>query len=93
MRLTSKIRKMLREAPDGLPEFMITEQGGFYADAVRRGLRTMPDAYIDRWVKNYATGRWARVWVAVVPPPHCPPPKMDKRRVRNRGKKDVAPQT
>jgi hypothetical protein len=39
-------------------------------------VNSMPDAYIDRWLK---TGkRFAAVWCVVVPPPHCPKPEKKK---------------
>lgn len=44
---------------------------------ISRIVRSMPDAYIDRWLK---TGqRVTAVWCVVVPPDNCPRPERKKK--------------
>ena len=68
------IRQLLREAPDGLNVEQIAQRGEATPDAIRAGLRSMPDAYIDRWVERYHRPPHS-VWCVVVPPENCPKPK------------------
>lgn len=69
----NKTRQLLRDNPDGLTAKQINE--AFDMDNmphVYRILKGMPDAYIDRWVKDGK--RLSAVWCVVVPPPNCPKP-------------------
>lgn len=70
-----QVRQLLRAAPDGLTIQEILEQVPQTDKShLSRILRTMPDAYIDRWV-NVTGDRWHRaVWCVVVPPEDCPRP-------------------
>jgi hypothetical protein len=78
-----QIRAILRAAPDGLTVQEILEQiPRVDKSHASRILRSMPDAYIDRWVSVH-DGRWHRaVWCVVVPPEHCPrPAKKDEKEI------------
>ncbi len=41
-------------------------------------VRSMPDAYIDRWIKNGQ--RVSAVWCVVVPPENCPRPESRRNK-------------
>lgn len=71
-----QVRALLRASPDGLTvqELLAMMPKGVDEAHMSRILRSMVDAYIDRWV-NVKGGRWHRaVWCVVVPPEHCPRP-------------------
>ena len=70
-----QVRELLRAAPDGLTINEILEQMPLtHKSHLSHILRTMPDAYIDRWV-SVTDGRWHRaVWAVVIPPEDCPRP-------------------
>jgi hypothetical protein len=70
-----QIRALLRASPDGLTVAdLLAEVTRIDKAHASRILRSMPDAYIDRWVSVH-DGRWHRaVWCVVVPPEHCPRP-------------------
>jgi hypothetical protein len=74
MRLTLRLREKLRASADGVPEYELAQYANVDQKAVKVALQAMPDAYVDRWLRNPATNHWARVWAVVVPPEHCPPP-------------------
>lgn len=76
-----QIRELLRAASDGMTVAEILEKVPKVDKAhASRILRSMPDAYIDRWVTVH-DGRWHRaVWCVVIPPDHCPrPAKKDEK--------------
>lgn len=79
-----KIRSLLRENPDGLTPLKLSEMTGLHVSNVRTALRSMPDVYVDRWIKG-KRGQYEKVWVAVYVPPHCPHPK-DKEFKGGRGR-------
>jgi hypothetical protein len=67
-----QVRALLRDHPDGLTIRRINDVLNRTETNMRRVLREMPDAYIDRWdtrMKNPAA-----VWCVVVPPEDCPRP-------------------
>lgn len=71
------MREYLRrpDYADGLTTNQLAALAGSDRVVVNESLHKMPDAYIDRWVKERTgPGRYAAVWCVVVPPPHCPPP-------------------
>ena len=70
------IRAALRNNPDGMTSKQLAESLGGTHDPLTllKCLKTMPDAYIDRWAKT-PRGPYASVWCVVVPPPNCPHPK------------------
>ena len=67
------IRELLRQNDDGLTIEDIATQLAMHADACRRVLPEMPDAYVDRWVGPFR-GQYQAVWCVVVPPENCPRP-------------------
>lgn len=69
----NKTRELLRNSPDGLTARQIADVFGYdNMPHMYRILKSMPDAYIDRWQR---TGkRLSAVWCVVVPPPNCPKP-------------------
>ena len=72
----AKIREILRNKLDGMtvPD-MLKLLPPVDDRVVFSDLMTMPDAYIDRWLKSDAKGApYIAVWCVVVPPPHCPRP-------------------
>ena len=75
---------MLRLHPDGLTTNEVAELCELVTDAeaARRSLESMPDAYIDRWIaKRGARGQWQAVWCVVDVPANCPYPVSRNRRV------------
>lgn len=88
------IRGLLRRNPDGMttselaecmrhldPPINVADTG------VNVSLKSMWDAYIDRWTPANP-GVWAAVWCVVIPPENCPkpegPPNPSKRRKRSK---------
>ena len=69
----NKTRELLRQTPDGLTARQIADRFDYdNMPHVYRILKSMPDAYIDRWQR---TGkRLVAVWCVVIPPPNCPKP-------------------
>lgn len=69
----NKTRELLRNSPDGLTAKQIADVFDYdNMPHMYRILKSMPDAYIDRWQR---TGkRLSAVWCVVVPPPDCPKP-------------------
>lgn len=68
----AQVRSILRQAEDGLTIRQITVAIGTDRPHTSRILKSMPDAYIDRWVK--ATRLYEAVWAVVTPPENCPKP-------------------
>lgn len=70
----AKLRALLRANPDGLTAKQLENAINQPADTISQSLKTMPDAYVDRWQGPYR-GQYAAVWCVVVPPPNCPKPE------------------
>jgi hypothetical protein len=70
----SKLRALLLKHPDGLGIATIADHLGLPEPAVRASLRSMPDAYIDRWFKA-RNRKWAAIWCVVEVPEDCPMPE------------------
>jgi len=68
----NRVREILR-ASEGLTVSQISELAGTDKSHIHRIVHHMPDAYIDRWIKQ--GNRVTAVWCVVVPPPHCPRPE------------------
>ena len=66
------IREHMRLIPDGGTAADIAKHMGLHAAHVGRALKTMPDAYIDRWV--YIRGNHRAVWCTITAPENCPKP-------------------
>jgi len=69
-----QVRRMLRENADGLSISEILARSGLKSNNVYRILRRMPDAYIDRWVRNNTNHQTSAIWCVVIPPEDCPRP-------------------
>jgi hypothetical protein len=71
--LPNKLRQLLK-GHDG----MTTRQLSALVDSgmrdITRSLKTMPDAYVDRWT-GPERGQWAAVWCVVDVPEDCPKPE------------------
>ena len=70
----TEVRKVLRAHPDGLTcaeinEFVKAPEGRILAV-----VKSMPDAYIDRWQTRGTKKYISAVWCVVVPPENCPKP-------------------
>jgi hypothetical protein len=76
---TPSLRTLLRDNPDGLDVGTIANYLEREPSNIRRLLSTMPDAYIDRWVRQTGNPPMA-IWCVVVPPENCPRPELKPRR-------------
>jgi hypothetical protein len=76
---TPSLRKLLRANPDGLDVGTIANYLEREPSNIRKLLSTMPDVYIDRWVRQSGNPPMA-IWCAVVPPENCPRPENKPRR-------------
>jgi hypothetical protein len=76
---TPSLRTLLRANPDGLDVGTIANYFEREPCSIRRALSTMPDAYIDRWVKRKGNPATA-IWCVVIPPENCPKPDNNPRR-------------
>lgn len=87
--IAQRVRQLLRENPDGmtLRQIMATNPGVYRIGHLENQLKSMPDAYIDRWVETRKTNVFAAVWAVVVPPENCPRPKIISVDTRKRKKK------
>jgi hypothetical protein len=63
---------MLRDNPDGLTIRQINDVLHRTDSNMRRVLRKMPDAYVDRWTTERPH---KAIWCVVVPPEDCPRPR------------------
>jgi hypothetical protein len=71
---TPQIRELLKENSDGLTVEQIVFAVKRDKSNVKKVLRNMPDAYIDRWIPAPRM-QYKAVWCVVVPPKHCPRPE------------------
>lgn len=78
MNTEDKLRKLLREHPDGLRVKELQMRVKSSASTIRSALYVMPDAYIDRWYHEEGKMLEA-VWAVVVPPANCPRPDLGKK--------------
>ena len=72
------VRRLLRTKPDGLTVNDLSEILCVPCTGLRRTLKAMPDAYIDRFVPLPEVGQYAAVWCAVEVPEDCPHPARGK---------------
>lgn len=71
---TQTIRALLRAHPDGLSTTEVAGRVNRNAGNMGKLLRSMPDAYVDRWI-GPVRGQYTAVWCVVVPPADCPHPR------------------
>jgi len=76
---TAEVRQLLRDNPDGVDVGTIANRVDREPSNIRKLLSTMPDAYIDRWVRQNGNPPMA-IWCVVVPPENCPKPENKPRR-------------
>jgi hypothetical protein len=75
-----EIRALLRANPDGLTLKQIVDEFPQRTLVnVRRSLKALPDAYIDRW-ESAPRKAYKAVWCVVIPPEDCPHPTKGKVR-------------
>ena len=72
---TADVRQLLRDNPDGMDVGTIANTLEREPGNIRTLLKTMPDAYIDRWTRFGGIGKPTAIWCVVVPPENCPPPE------------------
>jgi len=76
----TEVRKVLRTHPDGLTCAQINEIVKAPEGRIAQVVKTMPDAYIDRYLKGIGRGKsYIPVWCVVVPPENCPKPDRSKK--------------
>jgi hypothetical protein len=71
---TLSLRALLRANPDGLDIGTIANVLSREPSNIRQRLALMPDAYIDRWLRQRGNPPLA-IWCVVVPPENCPKPQ------------------
>ena len=74
MNCTQEIRALLRANSDGMTLEQIVWAVKRDKANVKKNVRAMPDAYIDRW-EAAPRKQYAAVWCVVVPPEDCPRPE------------------
>ena len=74
MNCTQQIRALLRANSDGMTLEQIVWAVKRDKANVKKNVRAMPDAYIDRW-EAVPRRQYAAVWCVVVPPEDCPKPE------------------
>lgn len=74
MNCTQEIRALLRANSDGMTIEQIVWAVKRDKSNVKKDVRAMPDAYIDRW-EAAPRRQFAAVWCVVVPPEDCPKPE------------------
>jgi len=71
---TQEIRALLRAHSDGMTLEQIVWAVKRDKANIKKIIRAMPDAYIDRW-ETAPRKQYAAVWCVVVPPEDCPKPE------------------
>ena len=74
MNCTQEIRALLRTHSDGMTLEQIVWAVKRDKANIKKIIRAMPDAYIDRW-EAVPRKQYAAVWCVVVPPEDCPRPE------------------
>lgn len=72
--MIASIRVALRGVPDGMTLEEISALLARPEGNVRKVLKAMPDAYIDRW-ETAPRRQYKAVWCVVTPPKDCPRPE------------------
>lgn len=70
--LPNKLRQLL-QGHDGMTTKQLSLLVNSCPRDITRSLKTMPDAYVDRWT-GPERGQWAAVWCVVDVPEDCPKP-------------------
>lgn len=80
--MTASVRVALRGVPDGMTLEEISALLNRPESNVRKVLKAMPDAYIDRW-EVAPRGQYKAIWCVVTPPKDCPRPEGKSRDTTN----------
>lgn len=72
--MIASVRVALRGVPDGMTLEEISVLLNRPESNVRKVLKAMPDAYIDRW-ETAPRNQYKAVWCVVTPPNDCPRPE------------------
>jgi hypothetical protein len=75
---TKSIRTLLQQALDGLDVGTIANVLDREPSSIRSRLKQMPDAYIDRWIRQNGHAPMA-IWCVVIPPENCPKPETKRK--------------
>lgn len=67
------VRELLRENPDGLSLSDIQKHFNADIENVRKLVKNLPDAYLDRW-EEAPRMQYRAIYCVVIPPPDCPHP-------------------
>jgi len=70
-----QVRAALKAHPDGLTAVQLHQMIEAPEGRMRSVLKTMPDAYIDRWVYRGTQKHLNAVWCVVPVPENCPKPE------------------
>ncbi len=73
------VRKVLRAHPDGLSCSEINKFVGAPEGRILSVVKSMPDAYIDRWQTRGTKKYLSAVWCVVEVPENCPKPATRKQ--------------
>jgi glycosyltransferase A (GT-A) superfamily protein (DUF2064 family) len=65
---------MLKSHEDGLTRQELSDALGIHITNVKRAIKAMPDAYVDRWVRGKRNA-FQKVYCVVKVPEDCPHPK------------------
>jgi hypothetical protein len=84
-----EVRAALRAHPDGLTTSQLHELIKAPDGRMRAVLRSMPDAYIDRWQTRGDKKYLSAVWCVVEVPDNCPRPDKSGTKHLNSVKKGV----
>ena len=76
---TQSLRELLKQHPDGLDIGTIANYLDREPASIRKRLKEMPDAYIDRWMRPVGNPPSA-IWCVVVPPTDCPRPELKRKK-------------
>jgi len=71
--MVASVRVALRGVPDGMSLEEISALLARPQSNVRKVLKSMPDAFIDRW-EAAPRGQYKAIWCVVIPPKDCPRP-------------------
>ena len=70
-----QVREVLKAHPDGLTCAQINKIVKAPEGRILAVVKSMPDAYIDRWQTQGDKKYLSAVWCVVVPPENCPKPE------------------
>ena len=71
--VTNSVRVALRGVPEGMSLEDVSGLLDRPEDYIRKVLKSMPDAYINRW-EPAPRGQYRAIWCVVIPPKDCPRP-------------------